>query len=318
MKIVKMCVLLLTACLLLNIFLICSYAESGLKGSGQEEDPYRIETCDDLYLFSQLVNEGNRFEGQYVLQVADIDLDWREWNTIGSFGSGNYFYGIYDGGGHTITGLNVKTGGNNALFGILGGVVMNLGIESGSVSGACLGGITSHAADESAMILNCYSKAKVEGARTGGIADNFIGTISNCWSYCELTGGPENSGGIIAYRAGCIAHCFCVSQVETPPLDYMGCKVVSFDNFDGQYYTDFLNRGIMEASVASDFDCSRFVTWELREDGMPAFTEDRMDFEFKHIPMFLWARRSVLVVWGIVIGSVMVLLFCVRFPKKKI
>lgn len=75
---------------------------------------------------------------------------------------------------------------------------MNLGIESGEFYGECVGSIASHASVVTAKIINCYSKASVSGfARSGGIADNFIGRIENCVYYSESTDVPLSS-----YHAG--------------------------------------------------------------------------------------------------------------------
>ena len=37
-----------------------------LAGSGTEEDPYLIESIEDLVAFSNSVNEGNRYSSKYV------------------------------------------------------------------------------------------------------------------------------------------------------------------------------------------------------------------------------------------------------------
>ncbi len=155
------------------------------KGSGTEEDPYRIESRGDLNYFRDMVNLGNDMEGLYFLQTKDIDLKNKEWKPIGIDLSEKYFKGIYDGGCHTVKNINIigrfTLGPRNvALFGFLQGTVKNLGIESGIISGGYIGSIASHGNGD-ALILNCYNKANIKGGgRAGGIIDHFSGGTVMC------------------------------------------------------------------------------------------------------------------------------------------
>ena len=158
-----------------------------LKGNGSREAPYEIGSRLDLQRLRDAVNQGRSLEGKYVLQTADIDMRDIEWTPIGVFDSNRYFAGVYDGGGHTLknlrcTGRSLKATPNTGLFGKLEGEVRNLGIESGYLSGDCVGAIASHSVGEGARIINCYSRAKVKGTtRAGGICDNFVGgELINC------------------------------------------------------------------------------------------------------------------------------------------
>lgn len=173
-----------------------------LEGKGTEGSPYLISSFRDLAVVACGVNEGRSFSGYWVRQTCDFDLTQIDsWLPIGVYNSNCYFYGTYDGGGHKIYNIYSNDSGrsrNNGFFGMLGGTVMNLGIESGEFHGECVGSIASHASIVTAKIINCYSKASVNGfARSGGIADNFIGRIENCVYYSEVTDVPLSS-----YHAG--------------------------------------------------------------------------------------------------------------------
>ena len=181
---------------------------AGFRGGGTREDPYLISSEDDLRLFRNLVNGGESFEGRWFLQTADIDLHKSEWKPIGIYGSGRYFQGVYNGGGHVIENLQIKWNygevNNTGFFGVLGGMVMNLGIESGVINGNCVGSIASHSmTGKQPVIINCYSRATLNGNRVGGIVDNFgSGLVINCW-YDGETGrlnAPE-TGSIASYDA---------------------------------------------------------------------------------------------------------------------
>jgi len=185
------------------------------QGKGTRSAPYLIQSYEDLCVFRNLVYLGNEFENIYFCQTENVTMETDDWIPIGVFGTGHYFKGIYDGTGHTISNLNNKAhadwgDANNGLFGQLGGIVLNLGIESGNISGSCVGSIASHSAPGTQpYIINCYSRAALSGFRAGGIADNFGGgTIINCW-YKPPEGGLNGPyTGTIASYSGTLIDCF--------------------------------------------------------------------------------------------------------------
>ncbi len=189
---------LINLCLTASAFAQTSKVQKQeFEGTGSIEDPYLIESVDDLCLLRDMVNKGQSFSGVCFKQTTDIDLTGTDWEPIGLFNSGSYFYGIYNGAGHNITNLVIDRADNVGFFGVLGGIVMNLGIESGKVKGDCVGSIASHSIGNGAMILNCYNKADISGTRVGGIADNFSGMIIDCWNVGKLEGSLI--GGITSY-----------------------------------------------------------------------------------------------------------------------
>lgn len=181
-------------------------------GCGTINEPFLIQNTEDVVMLSKKVNAGEKFEGRYFLQTTDIDLNGVNFESIGKYGTDNVFCGIYDGGGYSISNLHTviedkkaSETNNNALFGQLGGTVINLGIENGVVEGDYCGSIASHAYGSNAKIVNCYNKATVRGKRAGGIADNFNGMIIGCWTDCKLEG--DMTGGIVSYN-GTIKYCY--------------------------------------------------------------------------------------------------------------
>lgn len=183
-----------------------------LEGNGTCESPYQIRDVEDFCYFRDLVNTGEDFTGNYFIQLNNIDLvEIDNWEPIGIYDSGNYFYGNYNGNGHNISNLTINRPEDNAgLFGQLGGTVYNLGIESGSINSNCSGSIASHSVASNALIINCYNKASVTGLRAGGIVDNFVGgTIINCWNVGEVVG--DRVAGIVSYDASAVINC-AVSQ----------------------------------------------------------------------------------------------------------
>ena len=214
-------IIVLAICIIAYVF-ICSEPEYYQKmdemlvfqGEGTKENPYQISTTEEICKFRDLVNSGIGFQGYYFCQTADIDLqDTGNWIPIGKYGSTRYFFGTYDGKGHTIQNIHCKTTNDNVgLFGMLCGQVMNLGIESGRIEGYCIGSISSHGTSD-AKIINCYNKADLIGMiRAGGIADNFSGDIISCWNISKID--SPVIGGISSYGAN-IRNCVSVDMPIT-------------------------------------------------------------------------------------------------------
>ena len=138
----------------------------------------------------------------------DIDFDhntsWNEststesnFSAIGIFGAP--FRGIFDGQGHTISGLRIYKGGDNTedkyqgLFGCVAGLVQNVAIADARITGhKYVGGI---AGNNWGSIFNCKVGSNVaihavvnDATQHGGIAGTHsIDTIKNCVSSAQFT-----------------------------------------------------------------------------------------------------------------------------------
>jgi len=224
------------------------------EGDGTAENPFQIKTADDLALLAQIVNGGTTYSGMYFLQMDDLDLSgFENWTPIGTYDSGCAFAGIYDGGGHTISNLNIDgtklSHANVGLFGVLAGTVCNLGIESGHISGAYIGSIASHSATEAdAMVINCYNKASLSATgRCGGIVDNFgTGKVLCCINYGELKCDQENrNGGISSYSAGTVWGCYAATPAV---VDEYFTGVIERTEISEDVQPQDLNDNLSEAS----------------------------------------------------------------------
>lgn len=149
---------------------------------GTKEYPYIIKNYDDLLNLAYNVNGGNSFKGCYFIQTEDIVMEGESWIPIGN--SQTSFDGIYNGNGHTISNFNINSNGDGqvyALFGYVGGVIANLGIESGEVNVQYGASIATNSVGNDALIINCYNKADISGIYVSGIAHNFEnGAIVSC------------------------------------------------------------------------------------------------------------------------------------------
>ncbi|MBQ9457068.1 MAG: hypothetical protein IJU64_00970 [Bacilli bacterium] len=241
---------------------------------GTKDNPYIISSAADLTDLAKAVNEeGRSFRNQWFVQSSDIDLAGVDFIPIGTFDSQAHFEGIYDGDGHVLKNLSINRVDNAGLFGALGGVVMNLGIESGNIHGACTGAFSSHSSSSDALIFNCYNKANVSGGRAGGIADNFNGTILSCYSDCVLSGGEI--GGLVSYAAARISFSFCANNEPFPPGVNIGQNCYRVATEESSQTAEKLNQSLYSVSTHG-LAFSNANTWiseagELKQKGKAQF-----------------------------------------------
>ena len=75
-------------------------------GTGTENDPYQISTAAQLAYFAKTVNEGQPYNGLYIVLKNDLNLNNKEWIPIGT--DSNPFRGNFDGGNHTVTRMQIS------------------------------------------------------------------------------------------------------------------------------------------------------------------------------------------------------------------
>ena len=158
-----------------------SSVSAALIGSGTEFDPYIISSENDLAFVAKQVNDAvTGYEGEFFKLTVDLDLGNNLWTPIG-VGS-NYFRGTFDGDGHTVSNLNVKTDPENSsaqyggLFGrVADGFIKNLTIDGAKVvslkyAGTVAGLLSCTAETGAAAIINCrVMNSEVYGTQPGGI-----------------------------------------------------------------------------------------------------------------------------------------------------
>jgi len=152
-----------------------------------------ISTAQGLAYMAYQVNSGNdTYSGKTVQLSADLNLSANEWVPVGFVKECDRdplhpegFQGIFDGQGHTISGLTCQNLYDNAgLFGIVrGGTVKNLMI-AGTVANASanLGGIVGELIGGS--VYNCMSSVTPTGGNYRGALVGKItsGTLKNCYA----------------------------------------------------------------------------------------------------------------------------------------
>lgn len=159
--------------------------------------------------------------------VSDLDLSGKEWTPIGT--DGKIFWGGFDGGGHTITGMTITGDGDYVgLFGECRNFTADSSyIKSVTVKGANISG-HSHVgaiAGEGANISDCYSIENTICAAwcVGGICGSLTGNISGCYNSSSVSGN-STAGGIMGSASsertvGVVEYCYNIGAVTVRQQD---------------------------------------------------------------------------------------------------
>ncbi|MGM9551176.1 MAG: Ig domain-containing protein [Clostridia bacterium] len=200
-----------------------------LEGYGDEEDPYLIETEEDLWT---LVLETYDLTTNFYYQLQnDIEITAEHWTPIGGNGR-TVFKGIFDGNGYTISGLKLSNSEYQytGLFGSNEGTIKNLNVEgyfkgaeytgllcglnAGTIENCSsfglveswthgesryVGGLVGYHQNPG-KIRYSNSSAKVDsyGSRTGGL----VGFVHNALVEASYATGSVNgahAGGLVGY-----------------------------------------------------------------------------------------------------------------------
>lgn len=208
------------------------------KGSGTNEDPYKIFSIEDL---EKVASDAEGLTAFYSLQ-NDLDLSSKYSKDLLSFvplswqtGSLKAFNGYFNGNGHTIKNLYIKeTKESVGLFGQLGeeGTVANLVLENPEVSttGQRLGAVVGY--NKGSIVNVSVIGGKVESlvpeggqAKAGGLVGDMYesGSILRCVSKTTVVALGNNVGGISGSadastgktKALEIKNCYSLSDVQT-------------------------------------------------------------------------------------------------------
>lgn len=169
-------------------------ADSFAGGSGTEEDPYQIATAEQLALMGKVNDDWSQeYNKAYYVLTADIQLNdvgnyenWKEnppeyqWKPVG-----DSFKGNFDGDGHVISGMYVRSVEDCYYIGLFSylssGSISNVNIEKG------------------------FLYVKDSGIDAGGLVGDALGNVKveNCSvdidACSEVTNGTDQVGGIVGY-----------------------------------------------------------------------------------------------------------------------
>ena len=218
------------------------------------DEAYEIGNAGQLYWFAGLVNgtltDGTAQNlGANAVLTADIIVNkdllasintdddgnvtngksFRAWSPMGMTDENGkitgYYKGIFDGNGHSISGVyvnrdeavddvDIRFKSSIGLFGYHDGVIRNLGILDSYMRGNyCIGSICGY--NNCGTIQNCYSTARVGGVLyIGGISGRIhYGIVENCYNAGNVCGNRE-IGGICGDNYSIIESCYNIGSVS--------------------------------------------------------------------------------------------------------
>jgi len=250
-------------------------------GSGKENDPYLIETPEQMAYLINLTKEyaqDQKYIGAYYKLTADLkfnDTSKKNWEQSARqwYNGPYYFDGYFDGDGHVVSGLYYSNSGvNDDMVGLFpyvqtASVIKNIGItestliskwenSQSSYTSALIGGVTRSKRDSGAeitktLIQQCFADDTVylEGSSTGGFVafGPFPVKVDNCF----FTGKMKYKnwgGGLIGdswVEGNEISNCFVASADREPAMSNSAVhtvKLVENIYVDGpKYYLNAVN-----------------------------------------------------------------------------
>lgn len=187
------------------------------RAEGKPESEYSkisVSTEEDLALLALDCQLDAWSRDKYVVLENDIVLKEHRGLSIPSFG------GIFDGGGHTVSGLELTAEGS--VWGMFryvqeGSVVRNLSVSGTVAPGGSKSQLGILAGLNYGKLENCQVSGRVTGAReVGGMvgANEASGEIRNCRSAAFVT-GDHCAGGICGSNLGTLNNCRNSGSVNT-------------------------------------------------------------------------------------------------------
>lgn len=183
--------------------------ETDIKIPEKKDGCYQISSIQELFGFASVVNETQKNAGE-AATCANLlsDIAWEEgyvWVPLETFS------GIFDGRGHTISGLVSQKGG---LFAYVNGeskenpaIIKNIGIVNSELGDFVYAGSIANETRGVVLIENVYNNSPVYGSFSTGYVGGLVGhqegdlTISNSYNSGTVNGAYE-LGGLVGSSWG--------------------------------------------------------------------------------------------------------------------
>ena len=230
---------------------------SGADGSAAH--PYLISSTAGLNLLATKVNGGKDYSGKYFKLTTDLTYSGtNNFTAIGNYD--HQFKGTFDGGGFTISGINISQASTNyqGLFGYLGegAVVKDVNLSNSVILGYDYGGGIAGRNNGTVSGCTVASTVQVQATRSaaywhGGIVGNNYGTVSGCTSSAQLTcASGQYYGGIVGRNNGGTVSGNFVIGATVPSATYNGAIVGYKDggSLSNNYYYNCTVAGVSNAT----------------------------------------------------------------------
>lgn len=236
-------------------------------GNGLPHNPYRITS-------EQHLNNVRDYNGDCFILSSDIDLsdDTSEGGVFYNDGGGwspFAFKGVFNGNGHNVSGINIKSGSDNVgLFSYITGNVFDLDVTDFNIEGDwSVGGL---AGSVYGAIENCTVEGKVHGNKAVGLlAGEVRGSSDTDYVFvigCNSAGtsiSNDKVGGLIGIATDNCKIDSCSSSANVFGDEYVGGLFGMFyvnESYDAELSNCFTNGSVFgETSSAGFAGYSRFI-----------------------------------------------------------
>ncbi len=205
-------------------------------GLGTEKNPYLIETAQQFVNIGQLSNEMVSVPYYFRLN-ADIDLKDRSVGIIC-----NYFRGVLDGNGHSVTSPADKSGGAFATYGV------------GDVTFKDLTIVQRGGDNNESFTLLLYANFYLDEAYRGDVTFENISMIPESASTVVTQG--TNSSFFVAQLSGNVSFIHCVNEVNMNFSQYAGIFIGGYVFTYGETrltFIDCVNKATVSGSAVGFF-----------------------------------------------------------------
>jgi len=225
---------------------------------------FELSKAEQLKGLASLVNGlyPETFAGKTILLVEDIDLKGEGFIPIGINSATNYFSGIFDGQGHTISRFSVNEVQYAGLFGyVKGGQIKNVKIAASEIKAtatdkeAYAGGLVGYASKT--PISNSHASGNISASGTStngglvGYADSM--TISNSHASGNVSAGTTN-GGLVGYaNETTISNSYASGGVSTSSPSTNGGLV-------GHASKTTISSSHASGDVSNSYDCNGYCS----------------------------------------------------------
>ncbi|MCL1884584.1 MAG: glycoside hydrolase family 11 protein [Defluviitaleaceae bacterium] len=248
-------------------------------GEGTMTNPFQISSASHLEQLAMYVNAGDyNYNAAYYILTNDINLSALQISPIGN--ANNPFQGVFNGGGNTISNLNIQGGANVGLFGVIApnGHVHNLAILDANINGTSDVGSLVGRVYGTVENISVMGVSSISGdTNVGGLAGNIpTGIIRNSISTAQVSGN-SNVGGLAGTIAGTGTRIENSAAIN-PSISGSGTSIgrvtgnaQNFDNLSGNiaymYMTGNFSENPLTSNGTSHRNGKSWTHTELYNDG---------------------------------------------------
>lgn len=216
---------------------------------------YTVYTAEGLLKWREAVRESTSDNPVNCTLAADINMTGQSWEMV--YATDGLYGGVFEGNGHTITGLT------DCLISRNDGTIKNLTLVNPTIrTPEDDGGAVASYNNNNGTIENCHvigGSVMDSGNISGGIAGNNYGTIRACSSsaeviYTVISTDNKIAGGIVGANLGSVLACYATGSVNVlspKPSDVKGA-IAGQNKDDGTITACFWSMDNIENGVGEN------------------------------------------------------------------